>query len=224
VNAGFVYRDEIGPRDAELTVLDHLARRYPHSSAAVWSERIERGEVLLDGRPAALTDRLSCGLELAWHRPPWEEPPVPLAFAILYRDDNVLAVAKPRGLPSVPAGGFLEHTLLHLVKARFPDATPLHQCVLAHASDMTLLDTSLLPHGLTLYAGTLQVASLDHAMWFHRPFRADEWLLYVQESTSASGARGFNLGRIYRRDGVLIASVAQEGLIRVRQTAVPTKE
>jgi acyl-CoA thioesterase-2 len=92
----------------------------------------------------------------------------------------------------------------------------LHQAVLAHASDMTLLDTSLLPHGLTLWAGTLQTASLDHAMWFHRPFRADEWLLYVQESTSASGGRGFNRGAIFRRDGSLVASVAQEGLIRVR--------
>ena len=75
-----------------------------------------------------------------------------------------------------------------------PDETALHQCVVAYASDMTLLDTSLLPHGLTLYTGTLQTASLDHAMWFHRPFRADEWLLYVQESPSASGARGFNRG------------------------------
>ena len=102
-----------------------------------------------------------------------------------------------------------------------PGETALHQCLLAHASDMTLLDTSLLPHGLTLYAGTLQTASLDHAMWFHRPFRADEWLLYVQESRSASGARGFNRGAIYRRDGVLVASVAQEGLIRVRSAATP---
>ena len=80
-------------------------------------------------------------------------------------------------------------------------------------------DTSLLPHGLTLYAGALQTASLDHAMWFHRPFRADEWLLYVQDSPSASGARGFNRGAIFRRDGVLVASVAQEGLIRVRHGA-----
>ena len=105
-----------------------------------------------------------------------------------------------------------------------PDETALHQCVLAYASDMTLLDTALLPHGLTLYTGTLQTASLDHAMWFHRPFRADEWLLYVQESPSASSARGFNRGAIFRRDGVLVASVAQEGLIRVRSASRPEKE
>jgi acyl-CoA thioesterase-2 len=97
-----------------------------------------------------------------------------------------------------------------------PADKALHQAVLAHASDMTLLDTSLLPHGLTLWAGTLQTASLDHAMWFHRPFHADEWLLYVQESTSAAGGRGFNRGAMFRRDGSLVASVAQEGLIRVR--------
>ena len=115
-------------------------------------------------------------------------------------------------------------TLWFRAVAPLPDETPLHQCMLAYASDMTLLDTSLMPHGLTLYAGTLQTASLDHAMWFHRPFRADEWLLYVQESTSASGARGFNRGAIYRRDGVLVASVAQEGLIRVRSAAAAKKE
>ena len=97
-----------------------------------------------------------------------------------------------------------------------PEDASLHQCVLAYASDMTLLDTSLLPHGFSLFTPSLQLASLDHAMWFHRPFRADEWLLYVQDSPNASGARGFNRGLVFRRDGTLIASVAQEGLIRQR--------
>ena len=100
-------------------------------------------------------------------------------------------------------------------KGALPDSTTLHQCVLAYASDMTLLDTSVLPHGLSKLHESLQVASLDHAMWFHRPFRADEWLLYSQESPSASGARGFNTGKIFSQDGRLVASVAQEGLIRV---------
>lgn len=98
-----------------------------------------------------------------------------------------------------------------------PEPSALHQCVLAYASDMTLLDTSLLPHGFNLFSNNLQLASLDHAMWFHRPFRADEWLLYVQDSPSASGARSFNRGQVFRRDGVLAASVAQEGLIRLRK-------
>lgn len=96
------------------------------------------------------------------------------------------------------------------------DDVALNQCVLAYASDMTLLDTCLNPHGVSWMDGTIQSASLDHAMWFHRPFRADEWLLYAQDSPSASGARGFNRGNIFTRDGRLVASVAQEGLIRPR--------
>ena len=100
--------------------------------------------------------------------------------------------------------------------AELPDDPAIHRCVLAYVSDYTLLDTALFPHGRIVFDPAMQVASLDHAMWFHRPFRADEWLLYVQDSPSASGARGFNRGSIYDRAGRLIASVAQEGLIRVR--------
>jgi acyl-CoA thioesterase II len=96
-----------------------------------------------------------------------------------------------------------------------PDDPAVHKCVLAYASDLLLLDTSLYPHGRNLFDPDLQVASLDHALWFHRPFRADDWLLYAQDSPSASGARGFNRGVIFTREGALVASVAQEGLIRV---------
>lgn len=96
-----------------------------------------------------------------------------------------------------------------------PDDPVLHACVLTYASDMTLLDTSLLPHGSAALEGELFMASLDHAMWFHRPFRADEWLLYDQDTPSASGGRGLARGSIYTRDGHLAVSVVQEGLIRV---------
>lgn len=92
----------------------------------------------------------------------------------------------------------------------------LHQCMLAYASDMTLLDTCLLPHDVSWLNPKLQSASLDHAIWFHEPFRADEWMLYVQDSPKAAGARGLNRGSIYTQDGRLVASVAQEGLIRLR--------
>jgi acyl-CoA thioesterase-2 len=91
--------------------------------------------------------------------------------------------------------------------------------VLAYLSDMTLLDASLYPHGISLFDPTLQAASLDHAMWFHRPAQFDDWLLYSQDSPSASGARGMTRGSIYSRSGILIASVAQEGLIRKRADA-----
>jgi acyl-CoA thioesterase-2 len=100
---------------------------------------------------------------------------------------------------------------------KLPDDPAIHQCVLAYASDMMLLDTALVPHGRTLFEKEFMAASLDHALWFHRPFRADDWLLYAQESPNLSGARGFARGLIYARDGTLVASVAQEGLIRVRR-------
>nr|WP_255536409.1 acyl-CoA thioesterase II [Pacificimonas pallii] len=102
------------------------------------------------------------------------------------------------------------------VQGTVPDDQAVHRCLLAYASDMSLLSTCQRPHGLQWFTGEVQVASLDHALWFHAPFKADEWLLYVQDSPRASGARGLNRGSIYNREGVLVASVAQEGLIRPR--------
>jgi acyl-CoA thioesterase II len=100
---------------------------------------------------------------------------------------------------------------------RLPDEPAIHQCVLAYASDMTLLDAALIPHGRTVFHQDIMAASLDHALWFHRPFRADEWLLYAQDSPNLSGARGFSRGLIFALDGTLVASVAQEGLLRPRR-------
>jgi acyl-CoA thioesterase-2 len=97
---------------------------------------------------------------------------------------------------------------------RLPDSRLLHQCVIAYASDLTLLDTAALPHGISWIGRGWQIASLDHAMWFHRDFRADEWLLYEQQSPVAAGARGFTTGRLFTRDGSLVVSVVQEGLFR----------
>ena len=98
-----------------------------------------------------------------------------------------------------------------------PDEPAIHQCVLAYASDMTLLDTALVPLGKTVFNEDVMAASLDHALWFHRPFRADEWLLYAQDSPNLGGARGFARGSIFSTDGTLVASVAQEGLLRQRR-------
>ncbi|MDQ1397092.1 MAG: acyl-CoA thioesterase [Acidimicrobiaceae bacterium] len=99
---------------------------------------------------------------------------------------------------------------------RLPDEPLVHACVVAYASDMSLLDTVFLPHEMSWDSPGVQGASLDHAMWFHRPFRADEWFLYDAESPSAGRARGLARGEIYREDGSLVVSVVQEGLIRVR--------
>ena len=98
---------------------------------------------------------------------------------------------------------------------RLPDDDRLHRCLLAYASDFHLLGTALIQHERSVAEGTLVIASIDHVMWFHRPARTDEWLLYATDSPSASGARGFTRGSLYRRDGALVASTAQEGLVRV---------
>jgi acyl-CoA thioesterase-2 len=97
---------------------------------------------------------------------------------------------------------------------RLPDDPILHTIVLTYASDMTLLDTATLPHGGSWFDPNRFMASLDHAMWFHRPFRADDWLLYAQDSPNASGGRGLSRGLVFTRDGTLVATVMQEGLIR----------
>ena len=102
---------------------------------------------------------------------------------------------------------------------RLPDDPAIHQCVLAYASDLTLLDTALVPLGRTLFEKEFMGASLDHALWLHRPFRADEWLLYSQDSPNLHGSRGLSRGLIFRQDGTLVASVAQEGLVRLRREA-----
>lgn len=99
---------------------------------------------------------------------------------------------------------------------RLPDDENQHRCMLAYASDLYLLGAAFLPHGRSIVVDDLQVASIDHAMWFHRPLRVDEWLLYSMDSPSSSGARGLARGSIYTRDGVLVASTAQEGLMRYR--------
>jgi acyl-CoA thioesterase-2 len=118
------------------------------------------------------------------------------------------------------ASGPPEQNVWLRATGRLPDDPGIHRAVLAYLSDMTLLDTGLMAHGHNLFDPSFQVASLDHALWFHRPFRADEWLLYAQDSPSAGGARSLTRGFLFAHDGNLVASVVQEGLIRPR-TARP---
>jgi acyl-CoA thioesterase-2 len=101
--------------------------------------------------------------------------------------------------------------------AALPDGEMLHRRLLAYVSDFFLLDTATLPHGTSLLHPSIVMASIDHAMWFHRPLRVDDWLLYAIDSPSASGARGFARASVFARDGRLVASAAQEGLVRLRK-------
>ena len=146
---------------------------------------------------ARFTDQLPEGIRKYWER----ERPI-----------EIRPVEVGRFLSREP-GTPLQHVWMRATAA-LPDDTALHQCALAYASDFTLLDTALIAHGRILLDPQLMLASLDHAVWFHRPFRADDWLLYAQDSPAASGARGFCRGSVFTRDGTLVASVAQEGLIR----------
>jgi 23S rRNA pseudouridine1911/1915/1917 synthase len=127
VNEGFEYRERLGSEAEGEPLLAYLARRYRHSSASQWKDRIESGRVLIDSRPGRPESVLRRGQTLVWRRPPWIEPVAPASFAVLYEDEDLLAVAKPAGLPTLPGGGFLESTLLHRVREHAPGATPLHR-------------------------------------------------------------------------------------------------
>ncbi len=128
LNDGFRYLEQIGLAESGRTVLAHLATRYPLATEALWLERIGSGQVFLGDQPAQGDECLRPGQQLIWCRPPWAEPEVPLATAILFEDADLLAVAKPSGLPTLPGGGeFLEHTLLALVRRRHPEASPMHR-------------------------------------------------------------------------------------------------
>jgi acyl-CoA thioesterase-2 len=131
------------------------------------------------------------------HERPFEFRPV----------EPIQVVAPPRAAP-------VRHIWMKTVD-RLPDNADLHRNVLAYVSDYQLVSTATLPHGVHFAEGNVQLASLDHAMWFHRPFRVDDWLLYAMESPNASAGRGLALGKIFTRDGMLVASTAQEGVVRV---------
>jgi acyl-CoA thioesterase-2 len=117
------------------------------------------------------------------------------------------------------AGRAAEQSYWLRAAGALPDDLALHQCLLAFASDMTLIDTALVAHGESVFSGHVMAASLDHALYFHRPFRIDQWLLYAQDSPFAGGGRGLARGLLFAEDGTLVASVAQEGLIRPRRNA-----
>ena len=126
-NAGCEYHERLGPDADGSTLLYYLSRRYTHSSSEEWAARIASGHVLVDGLAGNADSVLHAGCSLVWQRPPWIEPEAPKSFPILYEDDDLIAVDKPAGLPTLPGANFLQSTLLHLVRDYAPDAAPLHR-------------------------------------------------------------------------------------------------
>ena len=127
MNEGFIYTETIGERGQGRTLLEYLASRYTHTTESEWRERLTAGRVRVDGHPAPPETVLRRGQVVTWNRPPWEEPEAPLVYAVLYEDEDLLAVAKPSGLPTLPGAGYLENTLLSLVRRRTPTASPAHR-------------------------------------------------------------------------------------------------
>ncbi len=126
-NQGCEYRERLGPDAHSRTLLAYLSHRYRHSSPTEWEARIASGHVLIDGLPAHAESVLRAGCQVVWQRPPWIEPDAPKSFSVLYEDDDLIAVNKPAGLPTLPGANFLQSTLLHLVQSYAPDAAPLHR-------------------------------------------------------------------------------------------------
>jgi 23S rRNA pseudouridine1911/1915/1917 synthase len=127
LNEGCEYHERLGPDADGRTLLGYLSRRYVHSSSEQWATRIASGHVLVDGLASNADSILKAGCSLVWHRPPWIEPEAPKSFPILHEDDDLIAVNKPAGLPTLPGANFLQSTLLHLVRGYAPDAAPLHR-------------------------------------------------------------------------------------------------
>jgi 23S rRNA pseudouridine1911/1915/1917 synthase len=152
VNQGYTYRHVIqGPLPGE-SVNEYLARRFPHSSSAAWRQAIESGEISIDHRQPTAEEIVQPGKVLTWTRGGWTEVAVPLNFEVIHCDEQLLVVNKPSGLPTLPGGGFFEHTLLHQVHQRFPAARPLHR--LGRGTS-----------GLVLFALTSDAASLLSRNW-----------------------------------------------------------
>src|SRR6201995_5174257 len=126
LNRGYAYETIINNKSHGQTLLAHLAGHCPHSTAQAWQQRLENGEVTLNGAIATGTELVASGQALVWNRPPWIEPVAPQHFEVLFEDSHLLAVNKPSGLPTLPGGGFMENTLLGLVQVQIPHANPVH--------------------------------------------------------------------------------------------------
>ena len=152
LNRGYPYTSIISGKARGQPLLSHLASLYPHSTLEAWQQKLDNGEVTLNGVPATGSESLTAGQTLIWNRPPWLEPAAPQHFELLFDDPHLLAVNKPSGLPTLPGGGFMDNTLLRLVQKQFPNANPLHR--LGRATT-----------GIVLFTKTPQAAAKLTASW-----------------------------------------------------------
>jgi 23S rRNA pseudouridine1911/1915/1917 synthase len=152
LNRGYAYTTIISSKYHGQTLLSHLASLYPHSTSEAWQQKLNNGEVTLNGVTSTGNESVISGQILVWNRPPWIEPDAPQHFEVLFDDSHLLAVNKPSGLPTLPGGGFLENTLLRLVQTQFPNANPVHR--LGRATS-----------GIVLFAKTPQAAANLEANW-----------------------------------------------------------
>jgi 23S rRNA pseudouridine1911/1915/1917 synthase len=152
LNRGYAYATVISSKFHGQTLLSHMASLYPHSTQQAWQQKLNNGEVTLNGVIATGDESLTSGQALVWNRPPWIEPDVPLHFEVLFDDPHLLAVNKPSGLPTLPGGGFMENTLLRLVQKHCPSANPVHR--LGRATS-----------GIVLFAKSARAASKLAASW-----------------------------------------------------------
>jgi 23S rRNA pseudouridine1911/1915/1917 synthase len=152
LNSGYAYTSSIRDRHHGRTLVSHLASLYSHSTREAWQERLDHGEVTLNGVTADGSETVAAGQTLVWNRPPWDEPEAQRSFEVLFEDRDLLAVSKPGGLPTLPGGGFMENTLLSMVRRRTPDASPVHR--LGRGTS-----------GVVLFARTQQAAASLFADW-----------------------------------------------------------
>lgn len=170
LNSGWTYREQVDLAAHGWTVLEYYTRRHRHSDAAQWQTRIAAGQIWLDGIPPAPHTRLARGQWLTYHRSPWQEPPVP-AFEVLYEDLHILAIVKPAGLPVLPGGGFVEHTLLGQLKARYPGPppVPVHRLGRGTSGLMLLARTPLARADLSLQMRERRIRKTYRALVNGRP-------------------------------------------------------
>jgi 23S rRNA pseudouridine1911/1915/1917 synthase len=166
MNQGWLYEERVRKVDAGITALDYYAARYRHSTLVEWRDRIVAGQILVDGNLTAPETLLKTGQHLAYRRSPWQEPEMPLNFEILYEDEDLWVVNKPSGLPVLPGGGFLEHTLLHQLQHRYPHNTPvpIHRLGRGTSGLMLLARSALAKSNLTAQMRDRQIRKTYHTL------------------------------------------------------------